>query len=207
MTDGTTEAKPEQGREWSRAEAETALRKILADSLGIQVSEVRSAASLVRDLGAESIDFLDIGFKIQQTLGVNLQTAEIRTRILAWSSSIPPALVEIVRERYGVAVAVDDLRRLESGGLAKVAEHLRTVQGLGVGADTAGRLGRDLVQRLVREFAALGFTVSEADREDVLRVMQTDLNPRRLAERTLDLLTVGALADFVCARLGSRLRA
>jgi len=27
------------------------------------------SASLVKDLGAESIDFLDIGFKIQQTFG------------------------------------------------------------------------------------------------------------------------------------------
>ncbi len=207
MTDATTEAKPEQNREWSRAEAETALRAILADSLGIEASEVRAAASLVRDLGAESIDFLDIGFKIQQALGVNLQTAEIRTRILAWSASILPTLGEIVRERYGVAVAVDELRALESGGLSKVADYLRTARGLGVGADAAEQLGRELVQRLVREFAALGFTVSQADREDVVRVMQTDLAPRRLAERTLDLLTVGALVDFVCARLGSRLRA
>jgi acyl carrier protein len=207
MTDATTEAKPEQNREWSRAEAETALRAILADSLGIEASELRAAASLVRDLGAESIDFLDIGFKIQQALGVNLQTAEIRTRILAWSASILPTLGEIVRERYGVAVAVDELRVLESGGLSKVADYLRTARGLGVGADAAEQLGRELVQRLVREFAALGFTVSQADREDVVRVMQTDLGPRRLAERTLDLLTVGALVDFVCARLGSRLRA
>jgi acyl carrier protein len=201
-----TEPKPEQSREWSRAEAETALREILAESLGIEVSEVTSSASLVRDLGAESIDFLDIGFKIQQTLGVNLQTAEIRTRIMAWSSLILPALSEIVRARYRVAVPVDELRGLESGGLSKILEHLQTVKGLGGGPGAAEQLGRELVQRLVKEFAALGFTVSEADREDVLRVMQTDLSPRRLTERTLDLLTVGALVDFVCAKLGARLR-
>jgi len=53
----------------------------------------------------------------------------------------------------------------------------------------------------------LDSTVSEADQEDMLRVMQTDLSPRRLTERTLDLLTVGALVDFICAKLGARLRA
>ena len=202
-----TEPKPEQTREWSRAEVETALREILVDSLGIEESEATRSASLVRDLGAESIDFLDIGFKIQQTLGVNLQTADIRTRIMAWSSLILPALSEIVHARYGVTVAVDELRGLESGGLAKILEHLQTVKGLGAGPGAAEQLGRELVQRLVTQFASQGFTVSEADQADVLGIMQTDLSPRRLTERTLDLLSVGALVDFICGKLGARLRA
>lgn len=202
-----TEPKPEQNREWSRAEVETSLREILADSLGIEGSEVTSSASLVRDLGAESIDFLDIGFRIQQTLGVNLQTADIRTRIMAWSSLILPALSEILHERYRVAVAVDVLRGLESGGLSKILEHLQTTKGLGAGPGAAEQLGRELVHRLVKEFAALGFTVSEADQEDMLGFMKSDLSSRRLTERTLDLLTVGALVDFICAKLGARLRA
>lgn len=202
-----TEAKAEQAREWTRAEVESALREILADSLGIEAAEVVASASLVRDLGAESIDFLDIGFKIQQTLGVNLQTAEIRTRIMAWSSQILPALSEIVQARYGVAVTADELRGLEAGGLAKVVEHLQAARGLAAGPGAADQLGREMVRRLVAEFAAQGFTVSEADQADMLGIMRTDLSPRRLTERTLDLLTVGALADFICAKLGARLRA
>jgi len=201
------EPKPEQNREWSRPEVETSLREILADSLGIEGSEVTSSAALVRDLGAESIDFLDIGFKIQQTLGIDLRTADIRTRIMAWSSLILPALSELLHERYRVTVAVDELRGLESGGLCKILEHLQAAKGLGAGPGAAEQLGRELVQRLVKEFAALGFTVSEADQEDMLRIMKTDLSPRRLTERTLDLLTVGALVDFICAKLAVRLRA
>ena len=199
-----TEAKAEQAREWTRAEIEDALREILADSLGIEAAEVVSSASLVRDLGAESIDFLDIGFKIQQALGVNLQTAEIRSRIIAWSSLILPALGEVVQARYGVTVTAEELRGLEAGGLSKILEHLRAAKGLAAGPGAADELGRELVQRLVKEFAAQGFTVSEADQADMLGVLRTDLSPRRLTERTLDLLTVGALADFVCAKLGAR---
>ena len=202
-----TDAKVEQAREWTRAEVEAALQDILADSLGIDGSEAAPSAALVRDLGAESIDFLDIGFKIQQTLGVNLQTAEIRTRIMAWSSLLLPALTEVVDARYGVAVTADELRGLESGGLSKILAHLQAAKGLPAGPGAAEQLGRELVQRLVKEFAAQGFTVSEMDQADMLDLMQTDLSPRRLTERTLDLLTVGALVDFICGKLGARLRA
>ncbi len=202
MTDGTAE----QTRTWTRDELEAALREILADSLGIDGSEVKREAALVRDLGAESIDFLDIGFKIQQAIGVNLQTAEIRTRIMAWSSRILPALSEILQTRYGVAVTVDELRGLESGGVSKVVAHLQTAKGLDAGQGAAEQLGRELVQRLVQDFAAQGFPVGEADQADMLGIMLTDLSPRRLTARTLDLLTVGALADFICGKLGARLR-
>jgi acyl carrier protein len=197
----------EQLRTWSRAEVETALQEILVDSLGVQDADVTPSASLVKELGAESIDFLDIGFKIQQTLGVNLQTSEIRDRIMAWGSLIQPALVEILTGRFEVTVAGDELRGLEKGGLTKIFEHLRATRNLSVGSEAADEVGRELLRRLVKEFAALGFSVSDADQRDLLVIMRTDLSARRLTERTLDLLTVGALADFICAKLGPRLRA
>ena len=125
-----TNSAQEQHREWSRAEVEASLREILVDSLGLQEAEVIPSASLVKDLGAESIDFLDIGFKIQQTFGVNLQTAEIRDIIMAWGSLIHPALAEILTGRYNLTVTVDELRGLEKGGLDKILEHLRSAQGL-----------------------------------------------------------------------------
>src|SRR5512136_1677682 len=143
MGDSMTDAKAEQTREWTRTEVEAALRDILADSLGIDGSEATSSAALVRDLGAESIDFLDIGFKIQQTLGVNLQTSEIRDRIMAWGSLIQPALVEILTGRFEVTVTGDELRGLEKGGLIKIFEHLRATRSLSVGSEAADEVGRE----------------------------------------------------------------
>lgn len=202
-----TNSAQEQHREWSRAEVEASLREILVDSLGLQEAEVIPSASLVKDLGAESIDFLDIGFKIQQTFGVNLQTAEIRDIILAWGSLIHPVLAEILTGRYNLTVTVDELRGLEKGGLDKILEHLRSAQGFTGTAEVADEIGRELLRRLVKEFATLGFTVNEAEQRDLLGIMRTDLSTRRITERTLNLLTVGALVNFICAKLGPRLRA
>jgi acyl carrier protein len=206
MGDFMTETTSEQSREWTRAEVEASLREILVDSLGVGEAEVTPSASLVRDLGAESIDFLDIGFKIQQALNVNLQTGEIRSWIMAWTSKIHPTLAEIVHRRHGVTVTADELRLLEAGGLAKVVEHVQAATSLAAGPGAADEIGREMVERLVKEFGALGFTVSQADREDLLGIMRDDLGARRLMDRTLDLLTVGALTDFICAKLGARLR-
>jgi len=50
-------------KSWTRSEIEVALREILVDALAVDEAKVVSEASLVNDLGAESIDFLDIGFR------------------------------------------------------------------------------------------------------------------------------------------------
>ena len=183
------------------------VKTALVDALGVDDDEVTPEATMVGDLGAESIDFLDIGFEIQQTLGVDLQTAEIRTRIMAWTALIHQALAEILHRRYDVTVTADTLRAQEAGGLVKIVEQLQSATGLAAGPGAADELGRALLDRLVSEFAALGFGVSDADRQGLLALMRTDLSARRLRERTLDLLTVGALVDFICAKLGTRLRA
>ena len=41
------------------------VRECLVDALGVEEDEVKPAASLVGDLGAESIDFLDIIFRFE----------------------------------------------------------------------------------------------------------------------------------------------
>jgi hypothetical protein len=67
-------------------------------------------------------------------------------------------------------------------------------------------VAQELLQRLTTGFAALGFEVSDGDRQDLQTIMRTDLGVRRLTEKTLDLLTVEALGNFICAKLGPRLR-
>ena len=71
----------------------------------------------------------------------------------------------------------------------------------------ADEVGRELLRRLIKEFSAFGFVVGEADERDLLAIMRADLRTRRITERTMDLMTVGSLANFIYAKLGPRLRA
>ncbi len=206
MGDPMTDQVQEQSREWTREEVEATLRSILVESLGVAEAEVVPSASLVRDLGTESIDFLDMGFKVQQAFGVNLETAEIRHRIMAWGALILPTLAEILTGKYGVKISPEELRALEGGGIDKVLEHLRGTQGIAADGKAADEVGQELLRRLTNEFSVLGFVVGEADQGDLLAIIRSDLGTRRLTERTLDLLTVDTLVNFICGKLGPRLR-
>jgi acyl carrier protein len=54
------------------------LREILLPVFGLEnVDEVEVKASLVEDLGADSIDFVEIIYEIEQNFGVTLKTREI----------------------------------------------------------------------------------------------------------------------------------
>jgi acyl carrier protein len=49
----------------------------LVDALGVDDDEVTPEATMVGDLGAESIDFLDIVFRLEKTFGVKIEQSEL----------------------------------------------------------------------------------------------------------------------------------
>ncbi|MGV3484542.1 MAG: acyl carrier protein [Planctomycetaceae bacterium] len=49
----------------------------LIDALGVDEDEVTPSATLVGDLGAESIDFLDIVFRLEKTFGISIPREDL----------------------------------------------------------------------------------------------------------------------------------
>lgn len=52
------------------------VQSVLIDALGVEEEEVTNEAQLVNDLGAESIDFLDIVFRCEKRFGVKIPRGE-----------------------------------------------------------------------------------------------------------------------------------
>ena len=50
---------------------------VLVDALGVDPEEVTLDAALVRDLGAESIDFLDIVFRLEKAFSIKIPREEL----------------------------------------------------------------------------------------------------------------------------------
>jgi len=53
------------------------VRETLVDALGVDDDEVTPEATLTGDLGAESIDFLDIVFRLEKTFNIKIPRGEL----------------------------------------------------------------------------------------------------------------------------------
>ncbi len=53
------------------------VQTVLEDALGVDKEEVTAEATLVGDLGAESIDFLDIVFRLEKAFNIKVQQSEL----------------------------------------------------------------------------------------------------------------------------------
>lgn len=61
----------------SKEEVFEKVRDALVDALGVDDDEVTSEATLVGDLGAESIDFLDIVFRLEKSFDIKIPRGEL----------------------------------------------------------------------------------------------------------------------------------
>ena len=61
----------------SRDEICSKVRETLVDALAVEPEEVTEEATLTGDLGAESIDFLDIVFRLERSFNIKIPRGEL----------------------------------------------------------------------------------------------------------------------------------
>ena len=61
----------------SRDEIFAQVQSTLVDALGVDQEEVTEHATLTQDLGAESIDFLDIVFRLEKSFAIKIPRGEL----------------------------------------------------------------------------------------------------------------------------------
>jgi len=61
----------------TREEISEKVRETLVDALGVDEEEVTDEATLMGDLGAESIDFLDIVFRLEKAFEIKIPREEL----------------------------------------------------------------------------------------------------------------------------------
>jgi len=67
----------------SRDEIFKKVQEVLVDALGVDEEEVTPTAVIKDDLGAESIDFLDIMFRLEKAFGIKIPRGEMMPENLA----------------------------------------------------------------------------------------------------------------------------
>ena len=109
----------------------------LVDALGVEDDEVTESATLVGDLGAESIDFLDIVFRLEKAFGIEIPRSELFPEDILTSADfvkdgkLTPEGVAALKERMPFA----DLSKFETnpevqefGNLLSVADMVRYIE-------------------------------------------------------------------------------
>jgi acyl carrier protein len=80
------------------------IREALVEALGVDDDEVTPEATLVGDLGAESIDFLDIVFRLEKAFDIKIPRGELVPEDVLTNS-------EYVQEGKVTEVGLAELRR------------------------------------------------------------------------------------------------
>ena len=65
----------------TETEAYDAVKEAIVGALGVDEDEVTPEATIFEDLGAESIDLLDVLFRIERSTGVKVQASDIGEHI------------------------------------------------------------------------------------------------------------------------------
>jgi acyl carrier protein len=114
----------------SKEEVFEKVRDALVDALGVDDEEVTPDATLVGDLGADSIDFLDIVFRLEKSFDIKIPRGELfpediltNTDYVADGKINPEGLVEL-KKRMPFA----DLSKFEENPLVQEFATSLTVQ-------------------------------------------------------------------------------
>src|SRR5262245_48498269 len=84
---------------------EARLRTLVADCLAVEPEKIKGESRLTDDLGADSLDFIDLLFMIEKEFGIKVRESE-----LDFLSRLDFSSPEVMREGYLTAATVERLR-------------------------------------------------------------------------------------------------
>lgn len=107
----------------NQEEIKETVRVKIAEAIGVDDSEVRHDTNLMEELGAESIDFLDIVFKLEQTFDIEITRGALEQAARGDTSDDDFAPDGVISE-----AGLERLRQLMPEASARIVPGLRPVQ-------------------------------------------------------------------------------
>jgi acyl carrier protein len=114
----------------SEAEVFEKVKTCLVEALGVDDDEVTPEASIMGDLGAESIDWLDIVFRLERSFNIKIPHGELSPEDILTNAEyvqdgkVTPVGLQQLKQRMPFA----DLSKFEGNPVVQDFPHLLTVQ-------------------------------------------------------------------------------
>jgi acyl carrier protein len=139
----------------SREEIFDKVKSALVDALGVDEDDVTPGATMVGDLGAESIDFLDIVFRLEKAFNIKISRGELFPEdVLSSSEFVADGKVTLI-----AGVTADATSKVKAGELVNFVA--QQVGGKGGGRADMAQAGGTDPSALPAALAAVGAWVGE----------------------------------------------
>ena len=192
---------PDREKIWTRPAVRASVEKLIVESLGVDEGSVTPDATLIRDLGAESIDFLDLSFKCQQTFAVDLPMRAIQDRRIEWRDLT--VLSRVLAARYRIAVPPDELRTVAPATVDAVLSHLAARHGVARVPDDTQEVVGALVARMLADLERAPLDLAGLTVDRFAGYLEKNLHSPEAAEIIMDRLTVRAITEYIVDQLAA----
>ncbi len=171
-------------------------REIVMEVLDLDAEDVSPESKLIDDLGAESIDFLDLSFKIEKEFGIKLPEREITQLGNTIKDKRIEVIGDLLKQQFDLTLTDEDRDELADMELSGIIEKLNHTYNVEIGVDLIENGSEMVTSKIMDHLRGLGFVISEAKLQDLPGVTIED-NPMKIQKIVMDMFTVQLLADFV----------
>jgi len=192
---------PDTAKIWTRPEVRASVGKLIVESLGVDEADVTADARLIQDLGAESIDFLDLTYKCQQTFAVELPMRAIQERRIEWRDL--SVLARVLEARYRITVPAEELSMVAPATVGAVLEHLAAKHGVPRTAGDAHEVIRALVVRMLADLVRTPLDLADLTVDRFAGYLEKNLHSPDAVEVIMSRLTVRAVTEYIVGQLAA----
>jgi acyl carrier protein len=182
------------------------VRQMLVEALSVPEDAVTEDAALIDDLGAESIDFIDITVRVERMYGVTLPMREWSTFAREQRGQLPmEELAPLIVAECGLTLSAEDRQRLGRFGLKPMADRIEKQHGVVIPETARRSWARKGVEGLATAYERFfAQPIAEKDFERLVELASVDVYAVPFTQALRRLFTVRMLGRFIGSTLQQR---
>ena len=176
------------------------VRKILADSLEIDEGNITMDSSLNYDLGAESVDFLDISFRIDSEFDVELPNRELGQIAETINTLKIEEVNSLLARSVNSSLSEEEKKSLAILGIDSIFEKIKESHNVDGDKDLIEETAQGVIQRCIEHLKKLGFDIPEQKVMEIKGDLIEGVDPPNLLQKIMGMYSVRSLVSYILSK-------